>query len=328
MLKTVGLIANPQSGKDIRRLVSKASIFDNEEKVNIVERILSTFNYFKIDALYYLKDSFGIVEKAQKRFRTLSFELIPVDMPLTFEENDSTTCAKLMSNLVDVIIVLGGDGTNRAVTKGLNLENPIPLLPLSTGTNNVFPEMIEATTAALSIVSFLSHKFPKEAVLRREKLLKITYNGNEEIALIDAVFTNETFIGAKAIWDIKNILAVFTTFAEISNIGFSSIPAVLMPSKRYDNFGSYAILGEGFKIVSPIAPGKIEEINIKEFGILKNETPFDFTLKKGTVALDGERKIEIFKETVFSITLTNMGPFVIDVKRALELGIQYGIFRR
>jgi predicted polyphosphate/ATP-dependent NAD kinase len=34
----VGIIANPASGKDIRRLVAYGSVFDNNEKVNIVKK--------------------------------------------------------------------------------------------------------------------------------------------------------------------------------------------------------------------------------------------------------------------------------------------------
>ena len=34
----VGLLANPASGKDVRRLVARASVFDNEEKGAIVTR--------------------------------------------------------------------------------------------------------------------------------------------------------------------------------------------------------------------------------------------------------------------------------------------------
>ena len=36
----VGCIANPMAGKDIRRLVAYSSRIDNQEKVNIVRRIL------------------------------------------------------------------------------------------------------------------------------------------------------------------------------------------------------------------------------------------------------------------------------------------------
>ena len=36
----VGIIANPASGKDIRRLVAHGSVFNNNEKVNIVRRVI------------------------------------------------------------------------------------------------------------------------------------------------------------------------------------------------------------------------------------------------------------------------------------------------
>ena len=36
----VGIIANPASGKDIRRLIAHGSVFDNHEKVNIDRRVM------------------------------------------------------------------------------------------------------------------------------------------------------------------------------------------------------------------------------------------------------------------------------------------------
>ena len=36
----IGIIANPASGKDVRRLVARASVFDNQEKRAIVRRAL------------------------------------------------------------------------------------------------------------------------------------------------------------------------------------------------------------------------------------------------------------------------------------------------
>ena len=37
---TVGIIANPASGQDIRRLITHASTFGNDEKIRIVRRAL------------------------------------------------------------------------------------------------------------------------------------------------------------------------------------------------------------------------------------------------------------------------------------------------
>ena len=36
----VGIISNPASGKDIRRLVAYASVMDNVEKTSLVKRII------------------------------------------------------------------------------------------------------------------------------------------------------------------------------------------------------------------------------------------------------------------------------------------------
>ena len=38
---TVGIVANPMSGRDIRRLVAQASVFPNAEKTNMVLRLLA-----------------------------------------------------------------------------------------------------------------------------------------------------------------------------------------------------------------------------------------------------------------------------------------------
>ena len=36
----VGIIANPSAGKDIRRLISQSRFVSNQEKVNIVRRVI------------------------------------------------------------------------------------------------------------------------------------------------------------------------------------------------------------------------------------------------------------------------------------------------
>ena len=75
--RTVGIIANPASGRDIRRLVAHGSVFDNAEKVNIVRRILLALNKLDIDKVYIMPDSFGIGHEAlnglwERKKRTLN----------------------------------------------------------------------------------------------------------------------------------------------------------------------------------------------------------------------------------------------------------------
>lgn len=48
---------------------------------------------------------------------------------------------KLMAETgIGCVVTLGGDGTNRAAAKG---SRSVPLVPVSTGTNNVFPVLVE-----------------------------------------------------------------------------------------------------------------------------------------------------------------------------------------
>ena len=45
----VGIVCNPASGKDIRRLTARASVFDNQEKLAIVrrERVRRTLDWVR-----------------------------------------------------------------------------------------------------------------------------------------------------------------------------------------------------------------------------------------------------------------------------------------
>ena len=60
----VGIIANPASGKDIRRLVAHGSVFDNQEKVRIVRRILLGLSEMGVDRICFMPDYYGIVGRA------------------------------------------------------------------------------------------------------------------------------------------------------------------------------------------------------------------------------------------------------------------------
>jgi predicted polyphosphate/ATP-dependent NAD kinase len=55
-MATVGIIANPASGKDIRRLVAHGSVFDNQEKVNIVRRVLLGLQATGVEEIIFMPD--------------------------------------------------------------------------------------------------------------------------------------------------------------------------------------------------------------------------------------------------------------------------------
>jgi len=145
--RLVGIIANPASGKDIRRLVAHGSVFDNDEKASIVRRVLLGLEATGVERVWIMPDSFGIGRKALDGVR-LRLDASVLEMPHRFTHDDSTRAAALMLEAgAGCIVTLGGDGTNRAVVKGCST---IPLVAISTGTNNVFPTLVEGTLAGLA----------------------------------------------------------------------------------------------------------------------------------------------------------------------------------
>ena len=56
----MGIIANPASGKDIRRLVAYGSVFNNTEKINIIKRILIALDSFGVNEVRLMPDYSGL----------------------------------------------------------------------------------------------------------------------------------------------------------------------------------------------------------------------------------------------------------------------------
>ncbi|MEF3244427.1 MAG: NAD(+)/NADH kinase [Caldisericaceae bacterium] len=321
MSGVVGIIANPESGRDIRRLVSHASVFDNMEKVNIVERILTTLQVFGIKKALVMPESFGIVPAAVNTLgRNLKMEIEYVPIKVFDSWKDTYEAVKLMKDKVNAIVVIGGDGTNRIVAK---LSDDIPIMPISTGTNNVFPYMIEATIAAEATAAILTGIVKKEEGTFRAKRLDIIQDGElKDIALIDVAVTTHSFIGSKAVWKTEFIKEVIVSKPSPFNIGLSSIASVLSLDEEK---GVYVELGEGNSIKAPIAPGTLKDIGIKNVKTLSLGEEIKIKNIPSILALDGEREFEVKVDTY--VKLTQNGPLVIDYKKTLRIAAERGFFK-
>ena len=116
-MKSVGIIANPASGKDIRRLVAHGSVFDNQEKINIVRRVLTALDSVGVDQAWFMPDYAGLGIRAAEGL-TLSLKTGLLPMRVQGTQEDSTSAAALLAEMgVGCLITLGGDGTNRVVAK-------------------------------------------------------------------------------------------------------------------------------------------------------------------------------------------------------------------
>jgi predicted polyphosphate/ATP-dependent NAD kinase len=227
---------------------------------------------------------------------------------------------------VQCIITLGGDGTNRMVAKACG---DTPMLPISTGTNNVFPFTVEATVAGM-VAGMISEGSldESEAIRRRKRLEVIKAEEVMDIALIDAVVTRESAVGARAIWDVGRISQIVQTCGTLSGIGLSSIGACFHHVSSSDNFGISVEIGNGGRrVLAPIAPGLIKEVQVRSTRIIDIGERVPVRSAPVVVALDGERELKLrCCEDIF-FRLSELGPRVVDVYTALRLATEKGLLR-
>jgi predicted polyphosphate/ATP-dependent NAD kinase len=330
-MNKIGIIANPSSGKDIRRLVSHATTVDNNEKVNIVERIVLAAQAFGVTKVYIMADTYQIGYRVEDNLSTLgelTAEISILDMDINGTLSDTMNAAEKMEELeVDCIVVLGGDGTSRAVAK---IIKDIPIIAVSTGTNNVYPDMIEGTVAGMAAGVIACKKLDINEVCFKDKRIEIYKNEKLiDIALIDVVISKNLYVGSKAIWNIEDILKIIVSRAHPASIGFSAIVGCKMIVSKNDDFGvSVDLKDNKQKIIAPIAAGIIRTIHMEDAQIINLDATYEFISKEGgTIALDGEREITFKAGERFVFKITRNGPLHVDIIKTLEMAQNKGFFK-
>ena len=326
-LSTVGIIANPLSGKDIRRLVSKSRLIPNQEKINLITRILSGLESTGVKKVLLMPDRSNITRTAAEN-HTGSISKHFLEMPIFDDQIDTTTAVKQMvKEKVNAIIVLGGDGTSRAAVKAID---DTPMMPISTGTNNVFPYLIEGTLAGIATGCIAINNRASDELAPKHKILEVKLNsGTKDLALVDVALSTQKFIGSRAIWDISSVTELFLTFAEPASIGLSSIGGMLYPISRTDKNGLHITLRDknpNLYVKAPIIPGEISNVGIFKHAKMKINEKYIINQTSGTIALDGERTIPLKLNDQIEITLKPNGPYVINPFKTLRKYSKIGHF--
>ena len=321
----VGIIANPVSGKDIRRLVAHGSVFDNQEKVRMVRRMLLGLEAVGISRALYMPDDYAIVDRATRGLH-LALQTQALAMHMDNSQEDSTRAARLMQeNGAACLIVLGGDGTCRAVAKG---TARVPLLPVSTGTNNVFPWMIEASIAGLAAGLIAAGKIPVERCTFRSCCLEVLMEGTvRDMALVDVAVYKDSFIASRAIWDLEKVTQIFLTRCRPDSIGLSAVGGQLRTLLPDQQNGLHLCLGgDNQRVTAAIAPGLFQSIPVRREALMAVGENIAVTDAPCVLALDGEREVEIPKGGTASVRLSMDGPVVIDPRRTMTAAQQRGVF--
>lgn len=321
----VGIIANPASGKDIRRLVAHGSVFSNQEKVNIVRRVMLGLDAMGVETILTMPDSFDMCRKAQDQV-SLAATVEELGMLVEFNQGDTTRAAACMRERgAACIVCLGGDGTSRALAKA---SGTVPILPLSTGTNNVFPYMLEGTLAGLAagIVAQGLATVP-EAIVQRPRL-ELEVNGAVvDIALVDAVVCDEWAIAARAVWDVAKVRMVVVAQRLPAQIGFMALAGNLpWPNGSSRSGMVIETHPEAPAVLTPIAPGLIVPVGVQRYTPLSIGAGVEVPNGTYTIALDGERERKIRPHDWVAIRLQPHGPRVINPQVVLAHAAQQGVF--
>ena len=329
----IGIACNPQSGKDIRRLLTAATTIDDMEKLNILERILLSAAAVGKQTVYLMPDRLGYGRLLRQKAEAADYpgdlsQLEIYEMERTETQADTVFFAAEMERIgADVLIVMGGDGTSRAAAKG---TRKVPMISVSTGTNNVYPELMEGTVAGIAAAALAGQMVRSAVCVAPAKCIEIWKNGKlVDIALIDLVFCRNPFVGSKAIWNYDEIDQVVVTQCSMASIGFSSLVGSALYVGRQEDCGATAEFTDGPpNTLAPMGAGTVRGVCIQNAHRLPLGEPVTRTMTyQGTLALDGEREILFQPGDVITCAVTRNGPMRVDVARTIEDARTHGCFQ-
>lgn len=328
MNNAVGIVANPVSARDIRRLITNASSLQVADRANIVMRLLAAMAAVGVKNVVMMPDTGGVrghVQRGLTRERNAGETVFPelefLEMPVLSSVQDTLHAVRKMVELgVSAIVVLGGDGTHRAVVSECK---KIPVAGLSTGTNNAFPDYREPTITGLATGLYVTNQLSQEYACATNKLLNVAINGDKqhEIALVDVAITTDRYVGARALWRTETFRELYVTYGEPHGTGMSSIAGLIEPVSRRDPHGLLVELGAENEcersLKAPIAPGLMSSVGIKNVEKITQDKTYTPSTEAGSIALDGEREIEFSDKDHIEITLQPDAFYTIDVERAM-----------
>ena len=328
-MASIGIIANPASGKDIRRLVSYATTIDNNEKANTCKRIVLAAQGLGVDEALFMPDTFMIgyaVKDSLEDDGVLEATLGLLDFELEATMEDTVLATRLMVERgVGCVVVLGGDGTSRAAAKAIG---DTPMLSISTGTNNVYPAMMEGTVAGMAAAAAALIEEPRECCIHDKKITIFVNGQMRDIALIDAVVSDDFYAGAKAIWDPERIRRIVVTRCHPATIGFSAVAGAYEIVEDTDDFGLAITLGtEGRGVLAPIAAGVLTPVHVSQAKKIALGEEYSFISDtRCMIALDGEREVRVQPGDEVRFVINRDGPWRVQPRKILSRAAELGMY--
>ena len=331
-MSAIAICVNPMSGRDVRRLAARATNVTHEAKRDIIARVAAGADSIGVSEIYIVDEPFRIASMALE-WMPLKAKVIKLGIELHHDASDTERAVRaFVREGVEVIVSLGGDGTNRIIARSGPQLN---LIALSTGTNNVFPSMVEPTTAGIVAALAAMERFPDDAAARirnRAKVLRTDFSdGIRDIALIDVVQLRDDYVGNLLPYDEAKLKKILLTRALPDTVGMSPVGGLISVVEEKDDCGLLVEVGEiGASEISvrvPLSPGFFKEVAIADSRIIDLGETVTFE-GEGILALDGDREHKLGNKRSVSVTIRRDGLWVYDVGAAMRYAVAEGMMLR
>ena len=321
-MSALAICVNPMSGRDVRRLAARATNMTHEAKRDIVARVAAGADAVGVSDILVTREPFRIASAALEHM-DLRANVRVLDLPIS---NDAGDTERAIEAFVDLgcrtVVSLGGDGTNRAIVRRFaNLD----LVPLSTGTNNVFPQIVEPTVAGMVAGLVAAGRVSvADGLAAPVKVLRVCLpDGSQDVGLIDAVLLADDHVGNLLPFDAARLRQVLLTRAEPDAIGMSPIGGFVDVIEADDDCGLLLEMGPGTRYAAPLSPGLFRTVSVASHVRIPFDVPVLFAAP-GVLALDGDRDHKLVDGGAL-VTIRRDGPRVFDVARTMRFAVREGM---
>ena len=329
----LAICVNPMSGRDVRRLAARATKMTHEAKRDLVSRIAAGADAAGVTDIYVTREPYNIAAMALE-LMPLRARVHVLEVPLQADASDTERGVQAFLDAgVRTLVSLGGDGTNRAIVRALGEHcADTTLVPLSTGTNNVFPVLTEPTVVGVAAGLQCRGKLGSDSLRRRAKVLHISGTNArgevvQDVGLIDAVLLLRDHIGNLLPFDADRIPQILLTRAEADAIGMSPIGGLIEEVLEHEDAGLLVQLGDGEqsqRFLAPVSPGLFRPVTVRSTTRLPLATPVLFN-GPGVLALDGDRDYKIPAGGGLSVVIRRDGPWILDASAAMRWAVANGM---
>jgi len=324
MTATVGVIANPRAGKDIRRLVANAPAPSDATRMADLRRLVVGASEGGAQKLLVALDHHGLAKRA---LDGLNLDIEYIDVDATGAGDDTArAAAEMRKRGAPVLAVYGGDGTHRDVCRGWR---DAPIVAVSAGTNNAFPQLVEPTIAGTAAGLAAAGDVPLEDLIAYQSLvIDIDIEGiPADVALINVAIVRGDTGGSPSLWQLDGVDQILSAVAEPWSVGLSAFAGLVAPTSRTDDRGVLLDVDPTAtqRVRAPIAPGHFAEAGLGSVSVVEPEQAVAIR-GPALYAVDGERAGALGPDEWGTMTIRRSGPQVIDIRRTYSLAVRRGHF--